>query len=136
MSGQQTTLMSGLRLRGVSTVRGQDGMKWKWWKLTLEGDRGGDTYSHDRDFLRLNAQHRRVYDAIIDGEWYSLGDISEITGDPQASISARIRDFRKKEFGKHYIIRRHIHHGLWKYKLVWRPSVPRPEELDDADLPD
>ncbi len=101
----------------------------------LEGSRGGSTYEPQRDFARLNAQHHRVYRAIRGGEWWTLAEIETITGDPQASISARIRDFRKKEYGHHHVLRRYVANGLWEYRLIWRPSVPTPEE-QLADLPD
>ncbi len=99
--------------------------------MTLEGDRGGDTFDHDRDYARLNAQHLRVYEAMKDHQWRTLQMISGITGDPEASISARLRDFRKAKFGKHWMIRRHIEGGLWEYRLFWNPKAPEPEREDE-----
>lgn len=107
---------------------------WRSRLSILEGHRDGQTYDPVEDYARLNAQHRRVYFAMANKGWMTLGDISHITGDPQASISARIRDFRKERFGSHFVLRRYLGDGLWEYRLVWRPSVPRPEE-DNADLP-
>jgi hypothetical protein len=93
----------------------------------LEGDRDGHTYDHEKDYARLNAQHRRVYRVMSSGAWYTLAEISDQTGDPEASISARIRDFRKARFGGHTVERRrHEDTGLWLYRLIWNPDVPQP----------
>lgn len=78
----------------------------------------GVTYDHGRDGLRLNAQLQRVFDVMETGNWYSLDDLHEITGDPHASISARIRDLRKERFGGHVVQRENTGNGLWKYRLV------------------
>ncbi len=98
----------------------------------LEGHRGGETYEADRDFARLNAQHRRVYEAMDEARWMTLHQVSAITGDPEASISARLRDFRKKEYGNHYVGRHYMGDGLWEYLLIWNPEVTRPEEENNA----
>ena len=100
----------------------------------LEGDRDGTTYIPERDYDRLNAQHLRVYDAMKDKQWRTLKQIHWITGDPEASVSARLRDFRKKRFGKHFVQRRHIEGGLWEYRLFWDPRVPIPEGETDETI--
>jgi hypothetical protein len=43
--------------------------------------------------------------------WRSLGAIELRTGHAQASISARLRDFRKERFGAHGVLRRHVATG-------------------------
>ena len=88
---------------------------------SIMGDRSGITYIRDRDLTRLNAQALRVYRAMEDGAWRSLEEIYIITGDPQASISARIRDLRKPEFtqGKFTTERRHVKDGLYEYRMVF-----------------
>lgn len=88
--------------------------------------RDGATYDDTRDRTRLNAQHLRVYEAIKIGGWYTLRALAMLTGDGEASISARLRDFRKPRFGGHTVERRHIEGGLWEYRLIWNPDVPRP----------
>lgn len=95
-------------------------------QLSLEGDRGGDTYEPKRDKERLNKQHVRVWSAMRDGQWYTLKAVSHQTGDPEASISARLRDFRKTKFGSHTVERKYVSKGLWKYRLVWNENYPRP----------
>jgi predicted transcriptional regulator len=40
-------------------------------------------------------QARRVIGCMADGAWRTLAEISAATGDPEASVSARLRDMRK-----------------------------------------
>ena len=80
--------------------------------------RDGITYDHARDGERLDAQHARVWDAMKSGSWLTPRAIEAATGDNWASISARIRDFRKARFGGHAVDRRYISRGLYEYRLV------------------
>ncbi len=75
-------------------------------KPPVDGDRGGVTYVAQEDFVRLNRQQRRVFDVMQDGRWRTLHDIAVLTGDPEASVSARLRDFRKPGFGGSTVERR------------------------------
>ena len=87
-------------------------------QLTLpEGDRDGSTYDETIDRKPLNAQAQRVWDVMNDGAWVTLADISYFTGDPEASISARMRDFRKDRFGAHTVRRKRIERQ-WFYRLI------------------
>ena len=81
-------------------------------------DHDGATYSQPRDQVRLNAQTQRVFDVMRDGEWRTLDRISFVTGDPEASVSARLRDLRKERFGGHTVDREHVEGGLWRYRLT------------------
>jgi hypothetical protein len=63
----------------------------------------GSTYDPKRDRIRLGKQAAAVFTLMSDGRWRSLLDIEHETGYPQASISARLRDFRKERFGSHDI---------------------------------
>ncbi len=73
-----------------------------------------------RDCDRLCGQILRVYDAMYGGQWLTLAEIHNITGDPEASISAQIRHLRKYRFGAHQIDKRRRNDGnQWEYKL-WR----------------
>jgi hypothetical protein len=45
-----------------------------------------------------------------------------VTGFPEASISARLRDFRKEQFGKHVVERRRRSQGQWEYRLIVVPT--------------
>lgn len=87
-----------------------------------DGHRDGRTYEAEFDFGRLNRQAQIVYRIIRDGSWHTLSEISQRTGQPEASVSARLRDLRKERFGKHIIERRRLSMGLWQYRLVGRQS--------------
>ena len=80
----------------------------------------GADYVHGRDAKRLTGQLLRVWEAIKDGQWRTLGEIARATGDPEASVSAQLRHLRKERFGGHVIERRHrgaASHGLYEYRL-------------------
>lgn len=81
-------------------------------------DHDGDTYEPGRDKVRLNAQQQRVFDEVCDEQWHTLRDLSESLGDPEASISARLRDFRKPKFGGHEVEREYVQDGIWRYRLL------------------
>lgn len=85
----------------------------------LDGDRDGVTYERTFDLERLNAQMRRVYNVLRAGTWHTLADIAERTNDPEASVSARIRDLRKPEFGAFKVARRRMpgSNGQWQYRI-------------------
>lgn len=92
------------------------------WKPPVT-DRHGATYSREHDLERLNRQQRAVYDAMKAGDWLTLRELGSITGEPEASISARIRDFRKAEMSTLYITvesrrRGDAKRGIWEYRLV------------------
>lgn len=78
----------------------------------------GSTFNQARDGERLAAQHERVKAFMSDGVFRTLAEIREATGFPEASISARLRDFRKERFGSHGVDRRFVRRGLWAYRLV------------------
>jgi len=83
-------------------------------------DHDGETYESVFDKERLNAQQRRVFEVMQDGRWRTLREISETTGDGEASISARLRDFRKEKFGGFAVDRRRRgeeKRGLFEYRL-------------------
>lgn len=81
----------------------------------------GDTYDPALDLHRLTKQLGRVWSALQGGQWLTLDEIAKKTGDPQASISARVRDLRKQNFGGYEVERRRRGepaNGLWEYRLV------------------
>lgn len=90
--------------------------------MTSLFDYDGETYERSKDQVRLNRQTVLVFAAMSDGRWHTLHGLQEITGEPQASISARIRDFRKVRFGGHTVLRRRVEgvRGLYEYLLVKR----------------
>lgn len=71
----------------------------------------GDTYEPRRDKARLNRQYLRVWTLMSDGKARTLREIEDATGDPQASISARLREIgvEKKRKGDS---------GTWEYRFT------------------
>ena len=59
----------------------------------------GDDYQPARDKERLRGQILRVYSAIKDGRWRTLKQLSETTGDPEASVSAQLRHLPRQQPG-------------------------------------
>ena len=82
----------------------------------------GADYDHHRDAKRLSAQLMRVWGVMRDGTWRSLAEISKITGDPPASISAQLRHLRKPRFGSHEVRKIHLRNGLYLYSLRPNPA--------------
>jgi len=74
----------------------------------------GETFDRDRDGARLNAQCKRVFDAMRWGEWKTLSQISHVTHDPEASVSARLRDLKRHGFD---IRKEYVSRGLWRYRM-------------------
>lgn len=89
-----------------------------WTPPKILGDRFGETFDRKRDGKRLNAQAQAVFSYMSHGEWRTLADIAAATGHPEASVSARLRDLRRKEFGGYTVERKYIASGLWQYRLV------------------
>jgi len=91
-----------------------------------DSDRHGRTFDRELDGKRLNGQALRVYEAMIDGVYRTLREIHDITGDPEASISSRLRDFDKPEMSQLNIYkdsRRRAgmeKRGVWEYALLSR----------------
>ena len=88
--------------------------------LTLDFD--GATYEPEHDQIRLGKQAQAVWDLISDGRWRTLREISVVTDYPEASISARLRDFRKTRFGEYEIERRRCCPccpGIHEYRVVF-----------------
>lgn len=81
----------------------------------------GDTFVEARDGERLSRLTDRVWTFMADGEWHTLTAIARTTLGTEASVSARLRDFRKARFGSHTVERRYLFDGLWQYRVV--PNV-------------
>ena len=80
----------------------------------------GQTYDPAHDRQRLTSQLARVKQCQADEQWRTLAEIHAITGDPEASISARLRDLRRSRFGGYQIDRRRrgpACNGLWEYRM-------------------
>jgi len=84
-----------------------------------DGRRDGATFDPDIDEVRLNRQHKRVLRVMADGFWHTLHEISQATADPEASVSARLRDFRKLRFGGFTVERQRVKGaGTWQYRVL------------------
>ena len=81
-------------------------------------DFDGETYRSERDRVRLSRQLIAVREVLSDNGWHTLEEIAGRTGEPEASISARIRDLRKTRFGGHVVEREYVGKGLWRYRMV------------------
>ena len=92
---------------------------------------GGRTYEDKLDGPRLTAQLERVREYMLAKfpDWRTLAEISKYlerlynTKFPEASISARLRDLRKKKFGGYTVKGKRREdkeqNGTWEY-LVYR----------------
>lgn len=80
----------------------------------------GKAYEKDIDQGRLVRGHLKVFHLMVDSEWRTLREISAATRRPEASVSATLRDFRKKRWGSHTVDRkRHPDmKGIFIYRLV------------------
>jgi len=79
------------------------------------GDRQGETFDRARDGKRLDGQAGDVFRLMQDGEWRMLSEISMATGHPEASVSARLRDFRRAGYT---VERKYLSKGLWAYRVL------------------
>lgn len=70
------------------------------------------------DYERLNAQMKKVYDVVKNGDWITLRNLSDAVAAPEASVSARLRDFRKPNYGALTVERRRADKGIYEYRLT------------------
>lgn len=75
----------------------------------------GKTYDPALDYERLNTLLERVFAAMLDGTWYTLPELQRLAGGTEASVSARVRDFRKMDYD---VESKRVDGGLWRYRLV------------------
>lgn len=96
-----------------------------------ETDFGGNTYDPELDQFRLGTQLNNVWQYFKDGEWHTPEDLEKNVSTGRfdkkgrelhyrwASISARLRDFRKDWAGSHDVQSGRVADGgSWKYRLV------------------
>ena len=99
-------------------------------------DFDGPVYDPAYDKIRLTGQINRVFNAMKDRKWLTLGEIHYITTDPESSISAQLRHLRKPKFGAHQVEKRPRgarDKGLWEYRLYVNKK-PIPGEQTGLDL--
>ena len=85
----------------------------------------GETFDEDRDGERLSGEFKAVKKYVLDGAWHTLAEISMALGYPEASVSARLRDLRKKKFGSYTVEREYVINGLWRYRVL----LPEPVQI-------
>jgi hypothetical protein len=78
----------------------------------------GGTYEPQRDYMRLSGQLKKVFELMQDGHWRTIPAIAHAVGGSPQAISARLRDLRKEKYGSHTVERRHLHDGLFTYRLM------------------
>jgi len=88
----------------------------------------GPEFVEARDGERLKGQINRVYQSMKDQQWRTLKQIAQLTGDPEASISAQLRHLRKERFGSHTVNKKHLGDGLYEYQLI--PNLPSASSAD------
>ncbi len=90
----------------------------------------GSDYEPAHDDLRLLNQFDRIKEVMSDSQWRTLEEISRVTGDSTASISAQLRHFRKEKHGSYIVEKRnrgHRKHGLFEYRML-----PPCKETEDS----
>lgn len=77
----------------------------------------GVTLTEDPDAIRrLTRLLDRVERYTSNGAWVSLSQLADACGGTEASVSARLRDLRKKGY---IVDRRHVGRGLYHYRVHW-----------------
>lgn len=77
----------------------------------------GHDYDLPRDYKRLSTQLEAILNLMIDSQWRTLEQIALKTGAPHASVSAQLRNLRKKKNGGYIIDRQYLDNGLYQYRL-------------------
>lgn len=71
---------------------------------------------------RLQTLLERVRQVLLNqsGQWLSLAMIcAAVESTSTASVSARLRDLRKTEFGGYRVEARCLYRGCWQYRVVF-----------------
>lgn len=75
------------------------------------------------DKVRLKTQAQRIFHLMsTEPGWYSLTMLAAKANASEAGASARLRDFRKPEWGNHHVDRVRSFGGVYLYRL--RPNGP------------
>jgi len=71
----------------------------------------------------FEGQLKEIFDIMTDGKWRTIDQLAAITGIHTQSISARLRDYRKPQFGNHTVNKRPLKHTpalIFEYQLILR----------------
>lgn len=77
-------------------------------QLSLEDYHGPDV--EPEDAIRFKGQKGKLYEIMRAGGWFTLRELSRLSGALETSVSARIREFPHEK--------RLISRGLYQYRLV------------------
>jgi hypothetical protein len=98
----------------------------QWGVCSLQKEMTQHGIDYRRDLPRIKKQIDRVRQTMLEAtaekEWLTLVAIEFRTGDPQASVSARLRDLRKLGFK---VFRRRRTEGQWEYRIWDRAEYYR-----------
>lgn len=86
----------------------------------------GSDYVPEFDDDRLRGQMKDIFELMKDGKFRTLREIADITGHPEASISAQIRHLKKPRFGSHTVNKQprgERERGLWEYQLSTKVEI-------------
>ncbi len=73
----------------------------------------------DIETTRLLPQRERIFECMSDGNYWTLQSIAHRVGASEAGVSARLRDFRKAEWGSHTVMKKQKYpSNQWLYQLV------------------
>ena len=81
----------------------------------------GSDIEPENDNVRLTGQLQKIFKLMSTGKWYTLSEVENLTGYTTASISAQLRNLRKKHLGSHTINKRRKgdrKSGLFEYQLI------------------
>ncbi len=79
----------------------------------------GPDYIPKIDHSRLENQHEKIKQLMLDGIWRTCSEISDELGYPETSISAQLRHLRKDRFGGFTVNRRRrTIGGLNEYQVL------------------
>ena len=69
------------------------------------------------DGKRLAGQFDRVWAIMRDGEYHTIQEVAERTGDPAQSVARQMRYIRSKARGGHVLEREHRGRGLYAFRV-------------------
>ena len=116
VAGKSTRLINQLAREAYDLVM-EDAIKLR----QMSPDFDGDVYDPGLDKERLTNGLGRVYEAMRNGDWLTVSQVSGLTGDPECSVSAHMRSLRKPKFGSYLVelqVRGDRELGLFEYRLL------------------
>ena len=78
----------------------------------------GDDYDSTRDKERLTKQRDKIRMYMEGRDYLTVQEVAEFFNYPENSVSAQMRNLRKKKFGGRIVDREYFGNGLYKFKLM------------------